>query len=400
MRSAVSAISFVVLVISSLRILTNQGAFVRRPALCGIGLCDVELLEQEAKLQAIASDSAAEPRALVYYQALLRNDAASPHVWAHLAQLYSQSSAMDKAAWCAHRTERLGWRVAPALLDAVHAWVAQSNLEAVLRSGKQVLTLVRDYDPYIFRYYDAEELPVSAILERGIPRTTEAAGAWLMHVMERNDRPAAALTWAWMRRASLTTPILLNQYVAFLIGGGELGIAVREQDAFYSSSGPDDGNLLFNGGFERPLTGGPLDWDISSANGVRVSIDRKIAHAGAASVRIDFPGTDNVTFQGVSHSAVVTGSNVRLSFFFKSNDITTNEGVRVAVADAQRPDRFALVSDSLTGSTDWRKLEYAFTLPAQTHLLKVTVVRRPSLRFDNKIAGTAWFDDFELTKKR
>jgi hypothetical protein len=45
-----------------------------------VGLCDSEVLEKEARLQAIASDSAAEPRALLYYQALLRGDAASPYV--------------------------------------------------------------------------------------------------------------------------------------------------------------------------------------------------------------------------------------------------------------------------------------------------------------------------------
>ena len=221
MRSAVFLISFVVLVLSSLRILTNQGAFVRQPALCDIGLCDIEVLEQEARLQAIASDSTAGPRALVYYQALLRSDAASPRVWGHLAQLYSQTDSVEKAAWCARRTEVLGWRVAPALLDAVHAWVAQSDTESVLRTGKQVLTLVRDYDSYIFRYYDAEELPASVILEQGIPPTTEAAGSWLTHVIEQNERPAAALTWTWMRGKSLTSPGLLNLYVAFLIGSGD-----------------------------------------------------------------------------------------------------------------------------------------------------------------------------------
>jgi hypothetical protein len=398
MRSSVLAISFVVLVLSSLRILTNEGAFVRRPVLCDLGLCDIQVLEQEARLQAIASDSPAESRALAYYQALLRSDAASPYVWAHLAQFYSQSSAMEKAAWCAHRSETLGWRVAPALLDAVHARVAQSDKEAVLHSGRQVLTLVRDYDSFIFRYYDAEDLPTAAVLDGGIPLTRDAAGSWLIHVIERNDRQAAARTWAWMRGNSLTSPQLLNQYSAFLIGRGDLDDATREWNAFYSQARPEGGNLLFNGGFEHPLTGGPLDWEISPENGVQASIDRKVAHTGGASVRIDFPGTENVAFQGVSNRAVVGDSTIRLSVFFKSNGITTDEGVRVAVADAQRPDRFSFVSDPLTGSTDWRKLEYSFTLPAQTSLLRITVVRRPSLRFDNKIAGTAWFDDFELTK--
>jgi hypothetical protein len=283
-------------------------------------------------------------------------------------------------------------------LGAVNARVAQSDKEAVLRGGRQVLTLVRDYDSSIFRYYDAEELPVAAVLEGGIPPTVDAAGSWLAHVIERNDRQGAALTWAWMRGNSVTSPPLMNQYAAFLIARGDLDGAAHEWNTFYSQARPEGGNLLFNGGFEHPLTGGPLDWNISPQNGVQASIDQKTAHSGPASVRIDFPGTDNVAFQGVSSSAVVYDSTVRLSVFFKSNGITTDEGVRVAVADAQRPDRFSFVSDPLTGSTDWRKLEYSFTLPAQTRLLRITVVRRPSLKFDNKIAGTAWFDDFELTK--
>lgn len=35
-------------------------------------------------------------------------------------------------------------------------------------------------------------------------------------------------------------------------------------------------------------------------------------------------------------------------------------------------------------------------VPLQTRLLQVQVIRQRSLRFDNKIGGTAWIDDLSL----
>jgi len=41
-----------------------------------------------------------------------------------------------------------------------------------------------------------------------------------------------------------------------------------------------------------------------------------------------------------------------------------------------------------------------FTVPEDCHAVVIRLHRRPSNRFDNKIAGMLWLDDFKLDKMK
>jgi len=49
-----------------------------------------------------------------------------------------------------------------------------------------------------------------------------------------------------------------------------------------------------------------------------------------------------------------------------------------------------------TGAKLWTDVDYDVVVPLQTRLLQVQVIRQRSLRFDNKLGGTAWIDDLGL----
>jgi hypothetical protein len=49
------------------------------------------------------------------------------------------------------------------------------------------------------------------------------------------------------------------------------------------------------------------------------------------------------------------------------------------------------------GSRDWEQVDVAFTAPVDCHAVVVRLRRNTSLRFDNKIQGVLWVDDFALT---
>jgi hypothetical protein len=54
------------------------------------------------------------------------------------------------------------------------------------------------------------------------------------------------------------------------------------------------------------------------------------------------------------------------------------------------------MTERLTGTHDWTKLEQVFVVSPQTKLIRIVVVRQPSWKFDNKISGSFWIDTVKL----
>jgi ATP-dependent DNA ligase len=52
-----------------------------------------------------------------------------------------------------------------------------------------------------------------------------------------------------------------------------------------------------------------------------------------------------------------------------------------------------LILGQFNGTKPWTDVEADVVIPSGTRLLQVQAIRQRSLRFDNKIGGTAWIDD-------
>jgi hypothetical protein len=82
----------------------------------------------------------------------------------------------------------------------------------------------------------------------------------------------------------------------------------------------------------------------------------------------------------------------------RAEQITTDQGIGFRIVDAEEPGRLDVKTPRLSGTHDWTSIETRFIVPQQTRLVEVQVIREPSLKFDNKISGTAWVDDVRLTR--
>jgi hypothetical protein len=54
------------------------------------------------------------------------------------------------------------------------------------------------------------------------------------------------------------------------------------------------------------------------------------------------------------------------------------------------------VFGQFTGSNPWSSVDHDLVVAPNTRLLRVEVIRQPSMKFDNKVEGTAWIDDLKL----
>lgn len=57
-----------------------------------------------------------------------------------------------------------------------------------------------------------------------------------------------------------------------------------------------------------------------------------------------------------------------------------------------------MTTPAVIGTTNWTPIEQDIRVARETRLLVIRVVRRPSLKFDSVISGTAWIDDVSLTR--
>jgi hypothetical protein len=87
----------------------------------------------------------------------------------------------------------------------------------------------------------------------------------------------------------------------------------------------------------------------------------------------------------------------RLSYGWKSKWISTDQGPFVEVYGYDQQGLY-LKGPMITGTHLWRTETLEFTPPEECHAVVVRLRRLPSRRFDSKIAGTLWLDDFKLEK--
>src|SRR5207249_9006094 len=105
---------------------------------------------------------------------------------------------------------------------------------------------------------------------------------------------------------------------------------------------------------------------------------------------------ENLNYNHVSQTAYVRPGPAQFRAYLKTAGISTDQGIGFHIFDAESPARLDMFTEQLTGTSDWRKIETAFVIPQNTKAVTIQVVRRPSLRFDNQIRGTAWIDDVTL----
>jgi len=141
---------------------------------------------------------------------------------------------------------------------------------------------------------------------------------------------------------------------------------------------------LLAAGFPSLLARGLVGAMDELQNNIR---DHSNAKEGLTSLLIQFAGKQNPEFRDLWHYlAVEKGRAYMLQFWMKTEGLTTDEGVYVNADGA--------TSEKQIGTTYWRQFSVPFT--ATSDLVRVTVARNASRKFDNLIKGKVWLDGFTV----
>lgn len=367
---------------------------------CLVGLCPEVVQIQEARQQMLpGSPKGLKAQVKIFTEVLARNPA-SPYRWCDLGEAHLAQGEVEKARSCFAQAYRMGPNIPHTLIRIVSFHLRQNETAPMLRKAAHILSSCDAYDRLLFSYYDRLGVDTGQILRYGVPPEIRPAQSYFRHVLATAPPEQTHQVWQWIHTRGFHNDELAGSYVAYLLRQKRHGLAA---DTWAEHTGRRRGkyrrgDYLFNGGFENELTQCPLDWGIRETRGATVKRSDEMAHSGSRSLRIDFLGTENLDYSHVGQTVCVEPGRLTLRIHARTSGITTDQGIAFRIADAEVPARLDLRTEQLRGSSDWQHLELTFVVPVKTQLLSVQVVRSPSRKFDNKIAGTVWIDDATITK--
>ena len=234
-------------------------------------------------------------------------------------------------------------------------------------------------------------MQTDAMLARLEPENWEAYLGWLM----RWGRVADTYpVWEAMGREEEPAERLVEGYVHFLIGKRAVDRAAGIWERYAGVKG------MTNPGFEQEGRGRGFHWSYGSDRKERWTVERTTepAHSGDYALRADFGGKENLDFSSLSQIvAVEGGEQYALRYWWKGENLTTDKGPFVEVYGYRCKGLHAR-GPMLLGTVGWKEVEIAFTPPEECEAVVVRLRRVRSGRFDNKIAGTVWLDDFHLVR--
>jgi hypothetical protein len=366
--------------------------------LCRFLLCDDTPLVQRAQDQLTGGKEESVQEAIATLRAALQVDPQDPYRWVDLGDSFLEAGQKEDARYCFGQVLALAPRTAVLLLRVADFHFQIGENEEALPITARILMLIPDYDSVIFNEYIRNIDRAEDVLRFGLPEDRRAAKSWLQFLIEAGRFDDAQLTWDWVAGRGYADNALAGEYVEFLIRQGRPDSAASAW-AQYMGARADDydkSTYLFNGDFELDPAQSPFDWNVAHAEGVEVTRDFTTAWSGKCSLRITFAGTQNLGLAAASQLAFVRPGTYRFQAFIRTEALTTDQGIRFRISDAEEPARLDEVFEQFTGSISWSSVDHDLVVAPRTRLLRIEVIRQPSMKFDNKVNGTAWIDDLKL----
>ncbi len=216
---------------------------------------------------------------------------------------------------------------------------------------------------------------------------------WLMRWGMTGDTLAV---WQKIRENGKPDAEFGLQYAHFLLGKKRIAESISVWQEYLSLDG------MTNGGFESDITKRGFDWRYWGDKDGNWAIERvnQGAHEGKYALRISFAGRRNISFQNVYQILpVIPLERLRLSYAWKSKGISTDQGPFIEIVGYDQKGLFQS-GPMITGTHTWREESIEFRPPAGCRAVVVRVRRRPSNRFDSKIKGSLWLDNFHAGNLR
>jgi tetratricopeptide (TPR) repeat protein len=321
------------------------------------------------------------PRAQAEYEAAVRLNPDRAAYWLELSKYYEQLGNKGRCLSAMQMALKNDPNYAQTHWAAANLYVRIGDLKSADVEFHRTAELDDSYVQQVLDLASRFSDDSRKLIETIVPDTKPADLLALSYFISQKNEDGAALVWERLR-AFNTTPQERAPYVDHLVS---IGLPHRALGIF--SYGNSESPEFFNGDFEMEPMNRSFDWHFSSSENAKARRDTAIAKSGQSSFLVVFDGKENVDYNDLWHWLPVDkGRNYNLTFWMKTDAISTDEGMFVEV------DGHA--SGKRTGSNDWE--EFTISFIATADLVTVRLRRAPSRKLDNLLKGRVWVDAFSL----
>lgn len=214
---------------------------------------------------------------------------------------------------------------------------------------------------------------------------------WLMRWRRTED---TWTVWNTLDKSAKLEDQFYEDYVHFLVRQKAIQKAARIWREYTGITG------ITNPGFEKKLSSKGFGWYCAQGKKPFWTIERSTFKKknGRYSLNISFDGTENINFYHVRQIVPVEpGQPYLFSCWWKSSRLTTDQRPFIDMYCYDNKSRH-WQSEMLPEESDWHKASIHFFSPENCRAVTICIRRKPSHRFDSKIDGEFWLDDFELRR--
>jgi tetratricopeptide (TPR) repeat protein len=339
-------------------------------------------------------------RAAALFSGIVQREPASAYQWSYLGDSLAHAGDLVRAEHCFLRAVQLSPKSAQTLLNIADFYYNSSQQNKALPYFSRILDLTETYDSRVYRYYDSIEHDFADVVSLGFPGR-RAANTYFRKLLLQHQRAKADQLWNWMSQHSFADAASAAPYSQALFEDHMPKQAAEVWGPFTSACSPGypAATRIYDGEFECKPAGSAFDWRIGGKEGAVINIDRTVKHGGQASLRIRFDGTRNPDFHEVTQNVYLQPGTYELTAWVRTGKLSTDEGIGFRIVDPESPKRLDVSAGNVTGSVEWTPVQAQFAVTPATPLLMVQIVRRPSLKIDNQISGTAWIDSVAIHPK-
>jgi hypothetical protein len=329
-----------------------------------------------------------------------------PQGWLDLGAALELQAKVNEAEACLRRADFLAPNLPTVQWGIANFYLLHGNVPEAFRHFRVVLTGTDVYSQAIFNTAWKASNDPKQILDELIPNQAKPEFDYLYFLLGRQRWAEAEDVWG---RITVNTEKFSAQAARPYFD--TLAFTLRRPDQAYEvwsdllkkgliqpTEDPVSQTLIFNGHFEQEPTNLGFDWRIVPMEGVYAGLDETAYRSAGHSLLIQFSGRQNVDYRNVYQLVRVQASRpYRLTWWMKTEEITTDSGLRMEVRDLYDPRALDQFSDSLVGTTEgWSTSSMDFKTGRKTELIQVIIARLPSRKLDNLIAGKGWVDDVSL----
>jgi len=348
-------------------------------------------------------DNADIPLAISYYQRAIQLNPRSPYYKLDLAgalEMAGKNAEADsyfRAAQAAYPiSAEVSWKYGNFLLRQDRLSEAYAQIHRAATVDPKLIPLA------VSRVWHSDP-DVHLLLDKVLPDTPAAYSEAFSFLADAQDPTAAIEVWRRLTakdpHADLKWGIKLTDMLVAQEKYEEAGTVWRQAVSMNAGSAPAyaGNSLVYDGGFEKEISGGGFGWRQRNVDGADFDFDTEEKHSGSRSARLIFDGSKNLPYADLFQSVLVSpGAHYHFQGFLRTDQISTESGMRFEIVDPKDPQHLDLLTKNETGTQPWTLEQLDFTTGPQTRLILVRLARKLSERLDNKLRGTVWIDDLTI----